>query len=503
MPIMNDAKQTYLAIDLGASSGRVLSAACDGRRLQLESLHRFTNGPVRAAEHLYWDVLRLWTDIQDGLRIAADRFGSQITSLGVDTWGVDFALLDRNDELLSNPYNYRDPQTRGMVEAAFERVPREEIFERTGLQFLEINTLFQLLAMQRAESPLLEVAHSLLMIPDYFHWLLTGEKANEFTDATTTQMLDPRSGQWATDLMDRFDLPTSMLGPIVPPGTTLGTVREGVRANCGLPAVPVVLPGTHDTASAVMAVPSAEPASDRPNWCYISSGTWSLMGVEVSHPVINDACREKNFTNEGGVGGTIRLLKNITGLWLVQECRRIWKQANRDYSWEALTRMAESATPLRSLIFPDESIFVAPDDMPAEIRQYCRQTGQPVPEQEGEIVRCILESLALRYRMVLHDLEALTGSHIKTVHIVGGGTSNQLLCQMAADACDRHVIAGPVEATALGNALVQAMAAGQVSDVPQARQLISDSFPLDHYRPTQTEAWDEAFSRFSQLATRP
>ncbi len=492
----------FLAVDMGASSGRHVAGLFDGERLTLEEVHRFDNGPVAAAGHLYWDFLRQWENIVQGLRTAAAKFGGRIKSVGVDTWGVDFGLLGRGDELLGNPHHYRDPRTDGMLDRAFAVVPREEIFAATGLQFMQFNTLYQLLAMKLAGSPLLDVAESLLMMPDLFHWLLTGVKANEFTDATTTQFYDPRRGGWATELLDRFELPTRILGQIVAPGTTLGALRPAVAEATGLSGVQVVVPGTHDTASAVMAVPAASREGQRPDWCYISSGTWSLMGVETPQPVVNEKCRALNFTNEGGVGGTTRLLKNICGLWLVQECRRQWNQAGSNYSWDDLNRQSAAAKPLQSLIDVDDSSFLAPGDMPEAIRTFCRRTGQPIPESHGAIVRCALESLALKYRQVLASLEELIGGRLETIHIVGGGTQNRQLCQMAADACGRRVVAGPIEATAIGNIMLQAVAARAVASIPQAREVIRHSFAVEEYHPQDTAAWDAAFKRL-ELNVRP
>jgi rhamnulokinase len=486
----------FLAVDMGASSGRHVAGLFDGQRLELEEVHRFENGPVVAAGRLHWDLLRQWENVQHGLRAAAARYGDRIRSVGVDTWGVDFGLLGRGDELLGNPYHYRDARTDGMLERAMEIVPREEIFARSGLQFMRFNTLFQLLAMKLAKSPLLDVAESLLMMPDLFHWLLTGVKANEFTDATTTQFFDPRRGGWATDLLERFGLPTRILGEIVPPGTTLGPLRPDVAEATGLANLNVVAPGTHDTASAVMAVPAASKPGSRPDWCYISSGTWSLMGVETAAPIVNDKCLALNFTNEGGVGGTTRVLKNICGLWMVQECRRFWNKGGVSYSWEHLTREATDAPPLVSLVDVDDNSFVAPRDMPEAIRAACRRTGQPEPEGVGAVIRCALESLALKYRQVLGCLEDLIGGRIEALHIVGGGTQNRQLCQMAADACRRRVVAGPIEATAIGNVMMQAVAAGAVGSIAEAREVIRRSFSVEEYVPQDAEAWDAAYERY-------
>jgi rhamnulokinase len=500
------ASSVFVALDLGASSGRHVAGAFDGQRLSIEEVYRFENGPVQLGGRLYWDLLNQWTHVQHGLRAAAALHGSRIRSIGVDTWGVDFGLLGRGDELLGNPYNYRDPRTDGMLQRAFAIVPRKEIFMQTGLQFMQINTLYQLLSMRLAGSPLLAETTDFLMIPDLFHWLLTGVKANEFTMATTTQFFDPRSNAWATSLLERFEIPTGMLGRIVRPGETLGRLTAQVAAATHLTDVEVVVPGTHDTASAVMAVPaqsSLDPGSaggptGRPDWCYISSGTWSLMGVEVAQPIINEKCLALNFTNEGGVGGTTRLLKNICGLWLVQECRRVWSEQGTTYSWEYLTQQAAESQQLVSFINPDDPRFLAPANMPDAIRQYCRESGQQVPESEGAIIRCALESIALKYRQVLGWLEELTGGQISTIHIVGGGAQNRQLCQMAADACNRRVLAGPIEATAIGNLMMQAIVAREVGSIAEAREVIRRSFSVETYEPRNVAVWNEAYSVFVQ-----
>lgn len=493
------AEQTYLAADLGASGGRLLAGRFDGSKLRLEELHRFENGPVAAVGSLYWDVLGLWTQITQGLRIARTRCGGSIRSIGVDAWGVDFALLGRGDVLLGNPHCYRDPRSEGMLQRAIDQVGREAIFAQTGLQFMPINTLYQLMAMRVQKSPLLDVAESFLMMPDFFHWLLTGEKSNEFTNSTTTQFFNPASGDWAFDLLKQLDLPTHLFRPVVPPGTQLGPLRGELAAETGLNDVQVVLPGTHDTASAVMAVPASGAAQERPDWCYISSGTWCLMGIETPRPVINDECRRLNFTNEGGVGGTIRLLKNITGLWLVQECRRAWRQAGQDHSWEELMRLSADAQPLAALVDPDDASFLNPGDMPAAIREYCRRTNQAPPASEGAVIRCALESIALKSRWVLDGLEGLSGGRLQTIHIVGGGTQNRELCQAIADACQRRVLAGPVEATALGNVMMQALAAGAVGSIAEARDVVRGSFPVEQYEPQNSAAWQDAYGKFLLL----
>lgn len=490
------ADKAYLAIDMGASSGRHVAGSFDGKKLRLEEVYRFPNGPVDVLGRLYWDVLGQWQHICGGLRAAGERFGQGVTSVGVDTWGVDYGLLDRNGELLANPRHYRDPRNDGMLEKAFGIVPREEIFQHTGIQFMQLNTLYQLLAMKEENSPLLEVADRLLMIPDVFHWMLTGTACNEFTEATTSQFYNPVKDRWATELLEKFGLPTGMLGEVVPPGTRLGKLRPTVAEETGLQAAEVVLPGSHDTASAVMAVPAASQPGAVPDWCYISLGTWALMGVEAPHPVINEKSLAFNFTNEGGVGNTIRLLKNITGLWLVQECRRAWNQAGRDWDWEDLNRMTAEAPPHQAFLNPDAHEFLSPSNMPETIRSFVERTGQSLPDGEGAVLRCAQDSIAMRFRQVLDMCEELTGQRIERIHIVGGGTKNKLLCQAAADACGRPVLAGPVEATAIGNVMMQAIADGEVADIAQARQVIRESFPLEEYEPQNTAAWDEAYQRY-------
>ena len=497
--------KVFLAVDLGASSGRVVAGLLQDGQLQLEEVHRFQNGPVRMGDSLHWDLLGLWNQVQAGLRQAAAKYGSQIRSVGVDTWGVDYGLLGPGGELLGNPVSYRDRRTAGMFEAAFARVSRDEIFAETGLQFLEFNTLYQLLAAKLSGSPTLEAAESLLLVPDLLHWLLTGEKAIEQTNASTTQFYNPRSRSWSTNLLERLGLPTSILGEIVLPGTRLGSLLPHVAAETNLTGVDVILPGTHDTASAVYAVPAGNSVSGSdqggPNWCYVSSGTWSLMGVETKAPIINDEVARWNFTNEAGIGGTTRLLKNITGMWLVQECGRLWQRSGIKLDWPQLVAAAAAAEPLVSVINPNDPRLVAPDNMPETIAQLCRQSGQPVPESHGATIRCALESLALCYREVLDMIEKLTGNKVETINIVGGGSQNELLNQMAADACGRTVVAGPVEATAIGNLLVQVQTANEVTDHAQARDVVRASFPVKTFDPQVgvADRWDEAADRFARF----
>ncbi|NNE01089.1 MAG: rhamnulokinase, partial [Pirellulaceae bacterium] len=430
----------HLAVDLGASSGRVIAASIQDDRLSLEEVHRFANDPVRIQDSLQWNVHGLWQSIQEGLRLAGGKF-DRVESVGVDTWGVDYVLLDRQDQLVGPVRCYRDARTQGMMERVFDIVPRDQIFSSTGLQFMELNTLYQLAAAAQSKDPSLSIAESFLMMGDFFHWLLTGQRSIEATNASTTQFLDPRTKKWTTDLLSKLDIPTKLFSEPVEPGTTLGSIQASVAAVTGLANVPVIVPATHDTASAVLSVPADEFAPATPTWCYISSGTWSLMGCELAEPKINDLCAELNFTNEGGVQGSTRLLKNIGGLWVFQQIRKSMQRRGDDVSWDSMVQEALQAKPFALLLNPDDADFVAPDDMVDAIGSFAVRTGQSAPASNGELYRAALEGLALRYRSCLGMLERLVEHRIDTIHIVGGGSMNRLLCQMTADACDRVVVA--------------------------------------------------------------
>jgi rhamnulokinase len=487
----------FLALDLGAESGRAVLGNFDGARLELSEVHRFANDPVRLRDGLHWDVLRLWSEIKEGIVRAARGHGAELASIGIDTWGVDFGLLDRSGALIGNPYHYRDSRTDGLVEEAFRRVPRAEIFEATGIQFMQINTLYQLLSMVIGHAPALEIAETFLTIPDLLNYWLIGQTVCEFSNATTTQCYDPRQADWAHGLLHRMGIPTTMMPPIVPPGADLGPVLPAVAAEVGLPAdaaTRVIAPACHDTGSAVAAVPAACPG-----FAWISSGTWSIVGAELPSPVIDQKSLRYNFTNEGGVNGTFRLSRNVMGLWLVQECRRTWARQGQELGYDALTAMAARARPFRAVIDPDYSEFLSPGDMPGRIRAFCRRTDQEVPSSKGAILRCALESIALKYRWVLDRLEEMLGRRLEPLHIVGGGTKNELLSQFTADATGRHVFAGPVEATAIGNVLVQMMAAGHVTSLHEARSVVSQSFELAHYEPGPRDQWDAAYERLLAL----
>ena len=491
---MSLGRSSLLAFDLGAESGRAMLGHLQDRLLRLEEIHRFPNNPVRLGGSLYWDVLHLWHEVQHGLKLAAQSCGEELHSVGVDTWGVDFGLLASDSTLIANPSHYRDARTDGILEWAFQRLPRKQIYETTGIQFMQFNSLFQLLAMVKLGSPDLEIADRFLTMPDLFHFWLTGRKINEFTNATTTQCYDPRRGDWAWELLEKLGIPIRLFGEIVQPGTVLGNLLSPVAEECGCRQVQVIAPASHDTGSAVAAVPASGP-----DYIYLSSGTWSLMGVELSQPLITSTSLEYNFTNEGGVNGTIRFLKNIMGLWLLQECRRIWDRAGLSYTYNELTAMASSAPAFLAFVDVSDARFLHPSDMVACLQNYCRETGQPVPETPPTLVRCILESLALEYRWVAERLEEILQRPLPVIHIIGGGSQNSLLNQFAANATERQVIAGPVEATAIGNVLVQAVGLGLLSSLSEARSIVRKSFDVLHYQPEQRQSWEAAYRAYLKL----
>lgn len=490
---MTDSPLRLVAIDLGAESGRAVVGTFDGGRLALQDVHRFANVPVTLAGTLHWDFLRLFGDVTAGLRRAAS--GGPVASVGVDTWGVDFGLLDDRGRLLGNPVHYRDARTAGVPELAFQTVPREEIYRATGIQFMPINTLFQLLSMARAGDPQLRGADRLLMMGDLFAHFLCGSSVAEYTDATTSQCLDPFTRDWARPLLERLGIPTGFLPEIVQPGTVLGPLRPDVAAETGLAGARVVAPGSHDTASAVVGAPLADPTT-----AFLSSGTWSLIGLEVAAPVVSDVTLAANLTNEGGVAGTIRLLRNVMGLWLVQESRRALWPAGEPPSYEELAELAGAAPAFTAFINPDDERFLRPGDLPARVRVFCAETGQPVPQDDGTLIRVILESLALRYAVAVDELARASGHPIRAIHVVGGGSNHRLLCRLTADATGLPVRAGPVEATAIGNLAVQAIAAGELASVAEARELIARSFPVTAYDPGGD--WAEARARFAALIAR-
>jgi rhamnulokinase len=474
-----------LVLDLGAESGRAVVGAFDGSRLALEVVHRFPNVPVRVGGTLYWDFLRLYAEVLNGIRAAVTT--GEVASVGVDGWGVDFGLLDGRGRLIGNPVHYRDTRTEGMVTRAQRQVSAETIYAQTGIQFLPINTLYQLLAMVEANDPDLERAQHLLMVPDLVHHFLCDSTVGEYTNATTTQCFDVARNEWASSLLADLNIPLSLFPEVVQPGTRLGPLRADVAAVVGA-TLSVIAPATHDTASAVVATPLQRATA------FLSSGTWSLIGLELHQPVLTNAAREGNLTNEGGVAGTIRLLKNVMGLWLVQEARRGLDQT---LSYEELTWQAAEAEPFSAFIDPDDERFLRPGDLSANVRDFCTETGQTAPDDAGGLVRVLLESLALKYAVVLRQLKAVSGQPVEAIHVVGGGSNNALLCQLTANASGLRVLAGPAEATSVGNLIVQAMALGELASVSEARQLVAASWPTDRFDPMGD--WTEARQRYDEL----
>ncbi|AKJ64743.1 rhamnulokinase [Kiritimatiella glycovorans] len=488
------ATRAYLALDIGASSGRALIGRYDGSKLSLEEVHRFDNGPHRVLDTLHWDVLAIFDHIKLGIRAGAAQTSGELVSMGVDTWGVDFGLLDERGHLLANPVNYRDSRTDGMMEAAFQRMPREQIFRETGIQFMKINTLYQMLSLVLANDPVLKVARTFLTIPDLIHYWLTGHAVAERTNASTTQFYNPVEKKWAAGMLREMGLPSSFLPELRNPGTCLGQLLTAVADETGAEGLNVVLPGCHDTASAVAAVPAAGK-----EFAYLSAGTWSLLGTELDEPVISDEALQANFTNEVGVDDTIRFLKNLSGLWVQQEIRRVWAEAGTKYSWDEIGEMAAKAPAFEIVYDPSHPDFLPPGDMPARIDAYCERTGQTPPSTPGGYIRATLEGLALLYAHLYEDLERITGRTLDTLHIVGGGSQNPLLPQFAADALGRTVVTGPVEATAIGNLLAQMEAMGDIGSIAEGREVVRNSFPTQTLEPGDSAPWREALERFRSL----
>lgn len=485
--------KSNIAVDLGAESGRVMLATLDGQRFSIQEMHRFPNGPVEAGGELHWDFQRLIGEIYKGIEKALAA-GTNVRSIGVDTWGVDYGLLGEDGQLLENPFNYRDSRTEGMIEAACDVLPREEIYQNTGLQFMPFNTLYQLMGCKRKRPELLEKAKHLLFMPDLVSYYLCGNISAEYTVASTSQLMDMKTGQWSDAILDAFGLPKDILPSVIRPGTVAGQLKAELAEKWGCDRISVISVGAHDTASAVAAV----PAGSGSKWAYLSSGTWSLMGVEVPAAVINEQTERLQFTNEGGVEDTIRLLKNIMGLWLVQECKRQWASEGCELDYTQITQMASEAAPFAGHIDPDHGAFFAPGQMPEKINDYLKSTGQQEIIDKGQMVRVILESLAVRYRQTLQSLERLTADTIDVLHIVGGGCQNELLNQFTANATGKKVIAGPIEATVLGNVLMQNLASGQIGSLQAGRQIAARSFPLKEFQPADSADWRKYITEFDK-----
>lgn len=480
---------TWLAFDLGAESGRAFLGSLKNGILDINEIHRFANEPVEYGGSMHWDAPRIWHEMRKALSAAAVP---QLAGIGVDAWGVDYALLGQRGELLQNPYHYRDPRSLSAFDQVLARVSRADIYRATGIQLMPINTLYQYFAAQRDTPTILAAAEKLIMIPDLFHFWMTGNAVCEYTDASTTQFMNPVTRKWAVDLLEQLGLPSRLPAEIVEAGSVVGHLLPGISRNSSLDGTPVIAPGSHDTASAVAAITA------RGNAAFISSGTWSLIGTELTAPILSDDAMKFNFTNEGGVCGTTRLLKNVMGLWMLQCCRRAWLAAGNEYDYAQLTAEAAKATPFRSIVTPDSNLFLSPADMTKAIDEFCRKTDQPCPDSPGAYTRAILESLALKYRFILHNMSQTTGNAIELIRVIGGGSKSQLLNQFTADATGRKVLAGPTEAAVLGNIGVQMLATGAASSLEDMRAIIERSFPVDVYEPRDTGAWDKAAARFEQ-----
>lgn len=487
-------KTQYLAFDLGAESGRAILGQLDEGKLQIRELSRFPNGMLNVLGNLHWNLFRLFEEMKKGLQLGIAETDSRLVGLSIDTWGVDFGLLGKDGSVLGLPFAYRDSRTDGIMDVFFTKFPRESLYQLTGIQMLPFNSIFQLFSMVHHRSPILDAASDVLFMPDLFNYLFTGKKQSEFTIATTSQLVNPSSRDWDHSLISALDLPISRFQKIVPSGTVIGGLREDIANETGIKKpLSVISCASHDTGSAVAAVPA-----EGEDWAYISSGTWSLMGIEIKSPNISDKAMTYNFTNEGGVKGTIRFLKNIMGLWLIQQCKKSW-DPEHTYSYGELAQVALEAPRFKVAVDPDFSGFLNPPDMPEAIRQYCRDSGQQAPDSHGEIVGCALESLAFKYRLVLDQLREIFDHPINKIHVIGGGSENEVLCQFTANATGLQVKAGPSEATAIGNILVQAMALNQVSSLSVIRQVVRNSFPTRSYEPQDIPQWERGYKRFLEI----
>lgn len=478
-----------LAFDFGASSGRAIIGCFDGDKITLEEVHRFSNDPVSVGGTVYWDVLRLFYEIKQGIIKA--KIAGGFDSIGIDTWGVDFGLIDSEGKLMENPVHYRDARTVGLVDEAFKTMPKEKLYGITGIQFMELNTLFQLISLKKYRPWMLERADKMLFMPDLFGYMLTGKMCAEYSIASTSQLIDLDKKTWSKEILDAFGIKESVFAPLVQPGTVLGELSKEVCEECGVDPAPVISVCGHDTQSAITSVPCEDG-----DFAFLSSGTWSLFGTELDKPIVNETSMNINITNEGGFDGSTGFLKNIIGLWLIQESRRQWKREGKEYSYADLEKLALAAEPFKCFIDPDAPEFVPHGNIPERVREFCRKTGQYVPETVGEIMRCIYESLAMKYRLTFEKLRECTERDYPVIHVIGGGTKDGLLCQMTANSCDRTVKAGPIEATVMGNVAVQLMSDGSVKNIGQARKIVADSSELKTFEPKDTDKWAGAYEDF-------
>lgn len=481
-----------LAFDFGASSGRAIIGCFDGDKITLQEVHRFSNDPVSVGGTVYWDVLRLFHEIKQGIIKA--KIAGGFDSIGIDTWGVDFGLIDSEGKLMENPVHYRDARTVGLVDEAFKTMPKEKLYGITGIQFMELNTLFQLISLKKYRPWMLERAEKMLFMPDLFGYMLTGKMCAEYSIASTSQLIDLDKRTWSKEILDAFGIKESIFAPLVQPGTVLGELSKEICEECGVDPVPVISVCGHDTQSAITSVPCEDG-----DFAFLSSGTWSLFGTELDKPIVNETSMNINITNEGGFGGSTGFLKNIIGLWLIQESRRQWKREGKEYSYADLEKLALAAEPFKCFIDPDAPEFVPHGNIPERVREFCRKTGQYVPETVGEIMRCIYESLAMKYRLTFEKLRECTERDYPVIHVIGGGTKDGLLCQMTANSCDRTVKAGPIEATVMGNVAVQLMSDGSVKDIGQARKIVAASSELKTFEPADTDKWAKAYEDFLKV----
>ena len=488
----------YIAFDIGASNGRCIIGSFNGSTITLEEINRFENGYVQILDHYYWNILHIFNEVKNSLRKTATSYKHEIASVGVDTWGLDFALFDKQGSMISNPFCYRDPQTNGMIEEACKRMPKEDIFQTTGLQFMQINSLFQMLAMVISESPILGIADKFLMIPDIINYWMTGRAACEYTNASNSQFLDARTKKWAYPLIRAMGIPEHIFPEILEAGSILGDMLQSILDETNLPPVPVIATVTADTGAAVASVPA-----DIENFAYLSSGTWGLLGVELPQPMLTEPVMKYNFGNEGGVFGTIRLLRNIPNLWLVQECRRIWALEEKQFSWGELIQFAQEAQPFLAFIDPDQPQFLIPENMPATIQETCRLSRQITPASKGEFIRVCLENLAFKYRHTIDKIAKILSRTPEAFHIIGGGARNKMLCQFAANACNMPVIVGPEEATAVGNIIVQMIALGDLKNHNEGRDLIRQSFPTEQFYPQAPVQWESEYKKFLSVTGLP
>ena len=487
-------KKYFLGFDLGASSGRAMLGALSDGKLELTEIHRFVNQMQLINGHYFWNIFSLFNELKTGLKKCVKEFEIQPESIGIDTWGVDFVHLNKEGLILSLPFAYRDSRTNTSMEDLFQVIPREEVYSETGIQFMQFNSLFQLFSMVKDQSSLLAITDSILFMPDALNYLFSGVKKSEFSIASTSQMIIPGTCEWNHKLLEKAGIPTNMLQEIILPGTIMGTIQKEIASETGSKPVPVISVAAHDTASAIVSVPSTLK-----NFAYISSGTWSLMGIESQQPIVSEQTRQLSFTNEGGAEGTTRFLKNIMGMWLIQETQRVWEESGTKYTWPAMVELAKEAEAFQFLINPDDPMFLNPRDMTQAVRDFCYQTAQGTPHTHGETIRCIYDSLALKYRYTLEQIREVSDQPIDVLHIIGGGANNHFLNQLTADATGLPVIAGPTEATAIGNIMIQAKALGYVSSLNEIRQIIANSFDLVHFTPTTELDWEEAYTKYLRI----